>query len=166
MKNILFLVSLSILLFGCSRNFPTNNIPPKVTFVKEDKPLSQSFSKDDHRYDARYQNFNYDRLGYSNNAGSYYGYYDQRGYFYDNQYYNYSNQYSYDDRYRRRGGFGINGNHNRSYMNNQWNSSHNNHSQPVSTRVYHPREGGIGYGDISYQNSHENVKNRINSRGY
>ena len=166
MKNILFLVSLSIVFLGCTTDFSTNNIPSKVTFVKDEKALSQSFSKDDHRYDTRYKNFNYDRLGYSNNAGLYYGYYDQDGYFYNNQYYNYTHQYSYDDRYSRRGNFAVNGNHNRPYMNNQWNQLHNNHVQPTFTRVYHPREGTIGYGDISYQNSHENVKNRIDSRGY
>jgi len=166
MKKLLLLVPLSLVLIGCATDLPTNTIPPKKTFVKNE-PLTkkQEFSKDDHRYDRRYQNFNYDRLGYSNNAGSYYGYYDRNGYFYDNRYYNYDNQYTYDDRYNRRGFFGINGRHEREYRDNQWNHSHTQYIQPVM-RVHHPRDGGIGYGDISYQNSHENVKNRIDSRGY
>jgi len=153
MKNILFLAPLSILFLACATDLPQNKISPKKTFVKPEKPFKQSFSKDDHRYNARYQNFNYDRLGYSNNTGAYYGFYNQQGYFYDNRYYNYDNQYTYDDRFNRRGMFGLDRLHDRQYI------------QPV-TRVYHPREGTIGYGDLSYQNSPENVQNRQTSRGY
>jgi hypothetical protein len=165
MRNILFLVSSIMFFIGCATDLPIHKIPPKTTHVKEEIKTTQKISKDDHRYDTRYQNFNYDRLGYNNNAGSYYGYYDQRGYFYDNRYYHYNNQYTYDDRYNRRGFFGSDGRHNREQMNNPWNQSHTNYIEPV-TRVYHPREGTIGYGDLSYQNSDENVQNRQNSRAY
>lgn len=165
MKNILFLATLAIFFIACATDLPQNNIPPKKTFVKIEEPLNQSFAKDDHRYNARYQNFNYDRLGYSNNAGSYYGYYDQNGYFYENRYYDYNTQYTYNDRYNRNGRFDLAGQHNRQYMNNQWNQSHTNYIQPV-TRIYHPREGTIEYGGISYQNSPENIQNRQKSRGY
>jgi len=170
MKKILLSVPLAILFMGCSSNYPTHNIPPKKTFVKEEKkePVVVSpntFQKDDHRYDTRYQNFNYDSLGYSNNAGSYYGYYDRDGYFYNNRYYNYDNNYNYNDRYGRRGVFGLDSRHDRQYLNNGWNQSHESY-QPNYTRIRHPREGGIGYGDISYQNSNENVKSRIDTRGY
>jgi len=164
---IVSLLSISILFFiGCT-NYPVNNIPPKTTFVKEEvkqKENDVSIEKTDHRYDARYQNFNYDRLGYSNNMGSYYGYYDRNGYFYDNMYYNYDNRYTYQDRYNRQGYFDMNMEHNRDYnRSNGWNQSHNPY-QPNYTRVQHPREGMIRYGDVSYQNSNENVKNREQSR--
>jgi len=166
MKNILFLAPLSILFLACATDLPQNKISPKKTFVKAEKPLKQSFSKDDHRYNTRYQNFNYDRLGYNNNGGSYYGFYNQEGYFYDNRYYHYNNQYTYNDRYNRVGMFASERQHDRQYLNNEWNRAYpSTYIQPV-TRVYHPREGTIGYGDLSYQNSPENVQNRQNSRGY
>jgi len=170
MKKFLLCVVSCLLFIGCASNYPVHNIPPKQTFVQKEKKeiagsTSQVFQKNDHRYDTRYQNFNYDSLGYSNNQGSYYGYYDRNGYFYNNRYYNYDNQYNYDDRYNRRGAFGLDSRHDRQYLNNRWNQSHDSY-QPNYIRVRHPREGGIGYGDISYQNSHENVKNRIDTRGY
>jgi len=171
MKRYLFFTSLVLWFMGCS-SYPVNHIPPKHTFVKEEKKVTQEtatdskvFQKNDHRYDARYQNFNYDSLGYSNNAGSYYGYYDRDGYFYNNRYYNYDDRYNYNDRYSRRGAFSLDSRHDRQYLNNGWNQSHESY-QPNYTRVHHPREGRIDYGDISYQNSHENVKNRIDTRGY
>ena len=168
MKIFLLFMPLSLLFVGCANEYPIHNIPPKNTFVKKERKVansSQEFRKDDHRYDPRYQNFNYDRLGYSNNEGSYYGYYDRNGYFYDNRYYNYDDYYNYNDRCNRRGAFGLDSRHQREISNNRWNQSHEAY-QPNYTRVRHPREGGIGYGDISYQNSHENVKNRIDTRGY
>jgi len=171
MKIFLLFGPLALWFIGCS-SYPVNNIPPKQTFVKEEKKVtqetgnsSQVFQKNDHRYDTRYQNFNYDSLGYSNNVGSYYGYYDRNGYFYNNRYYDYDDRYNYNDRYSRRGAFGLDSRHERQYLNNGWNQSHESY-QPNYTRVRHPREGGIGYGDISYQNSPENVKNRIDTRGY
>ena len=169
------LLSLFVLVFiGCSNNYPTYKIPPKQkTSVKEEKKeptlTSKAISKDDHRYDERYANFNYDRLGYSNNSGGYYGYYDRDGYFYNNQYYPYNDRYRYEDRYYRRGLFDREREYNRGYIDNQWNRNHRNRgyiTQPIPARVYHPREGVIEYGDISYQNSPENIKNRIDNRGY
>lgn len=170
MKIFLLFTPLTLLLISCSSNYPVHNIPPKNTFVKEEKKeasnSSQVFQKDDHRYDERYRNFNYDRLGYSNNMGAYYGYYDRQGYFYNNQYYPYDNRYTYEDRYNRRGMFDVNRSYDRAYIDNDWNRNHRSYAiQPV-TRVYHRRDGIIPYGDISYQNSHENVKNRVDTRGY
>jgi len=165
MKIFLLFALLTLWFIGCS-NYPRNNISPKQTFVKkEELNSSKVFRKNDHRYDSRYQNFNYDRLGYSNNEGSYYGYFDRDGYFYNNRYYNYDSYYNYDDRYYRRGAFSVDSIHRREYPHNRWNQSHESY-QPNYTRVRHPVEGRIGYGDISYQNSHENVKNRMDRRGY
>jgi len=161
MKTLLMSSTSILLLIGCS-NYPVNTIPPKKTFVKEEIKSKEhaTVSKNDHRYDARYQNFNYDQLGYSNNVGSYYGYYDRNGYFYDNMYYNYDNRYTYQDRYSRQGSFDMNMEHHRDYnRSNRWNQSHNPY-QPNYTRVQHPQEGIIRYGDVSYQNSQENVNNR------
>ena len=165
----LFLPLIPLLFIACANNYPINKIPPKNTFVKKEKKeannSSQEFRKDDHRYDPRYRNFNYDRLGYSNNMGDYYGYYDHDGYFCNNIYYNYNDYYDYNDRVARRGAFAIDARHHRDIIDNRWNQTHNPY-QPNYTRVYHPREGVIEYGDVSYQNSHENVKNRIDSRRY
>lgn len=170
MNKTILLLLLTLLFIGCSDNYPTYNIPPKNTSVKEEKiegiSTSTVISKDDHRYDERYRNFNYDRLGYSNNMGIYYGYYDREGYFYNNQYYPYDNRYTYQDRYNRRGMFDVNRPYDRGYIDNKWNRDHRGSiTQPV-TRVYHPRDGVIPYGEISYQNSYENVKKRIDRREY
>jgi len=166
MKIFLLFTPLTLLFIACANNYPVNKISAKSTFIKKEVTNnSQLLQKNDHRYDTRYQNFNYDRLGYSNNQGSYYGYYDHDGYFYNNIYYNYDDYYNYNDRVYRRGVFDLDSRHRREISNNRWNQSHN-YYQPNYTRVRHPREGVIEYGDISYQNSHENVKNRIDSRGY
>ena len=95
MKKFFITALLPILITGCANNYPTNSmqnvkvnpIPPKHTFVKNEKASKPVFRKDDHRYDPRYRNFDYDRLGYSNNKGLYYGYFDHNGYFYNNIYF-------------------------------------------------------------------------------
>ena len=168
MKTISLLSTSILLLVGCSNNYPVHSIPPKKTFVKKEiksnNNASSSSQQNDHRYDPRYQNFDYDVLGYSNNRGSYYGYYDRDGYFYDNMYYNYDNRYTYHDRYRREGYFDMNREHHRQYdTSNSWNQYHNPY-QPNYTRVQHPREGIIQYGDVSYQTSDENRRNRERNR--
>ena len=135
MQKLLFTVLPSMLFIGCtSSSYPIHNIPPKNTVVKEEPKTEKEFKKDHHRYDNRYRNFDYNRLGYSSDNGLYYGYFDDMGYFYNNIYFIYNDEYTYEDRYHRRGHF----------------SPHVEHM-----RVYHPQEFGP-----SYQNSEENRKNR------
>ena len=183
MKKFLLIPFLPLAFIGCinsSSNALQNKIPPKLKTAVVEESSSKETSEN-HRYSSRYKNFNYDRLGYSNNNGIYYGYYDNQGYFYNNCYFTYDNQYTYDDRYNRRGYFNPNNNHRRPYRyhsNNDWNREHqyieenqymdykpytqyNNRPNP---RVYHPQDGQIGYGDLSYQNSRENMENRQNNK--
>jgi len=87
----------------------------------------QTFRKDDHRYDKRYQNFDYDRDGYYNDDGYYYGYFDSTGYFFDNIFFTYSNRYTYNDRRYHRGYFLPRHHHHRAYRHhriNNWNRIH------------------------------------------
>ena len=172
---------LPLVFMGCT-NTPhvvkINKIPPKIkTAVVEEVSTTQKIQADDHRYNSQYQNFNYDRLGYSTNNGIYYGYYDHQGYFYNNCYFTYDDQYTYNDRYNRIGYFDRNNNQHRPYIyhnNNSWNRDHHyteenqymdykpyyQHNQRPNPRVYHPQDGQIYYGDLSYQNSRENIENR------
>ncbi|HHD80250.1 MAG TPA: hypothetical protein ENK99_01380, partial [Campylobacterales bacterium] len=81
-----------------------------ITKITQDKKVkktkkSKKFRKDDHRYDKRYRDFDYDRYGYYNNDGFYFGFFDRNGYFYNNIYFEYNSRYSYRDRYYRRGYF-------------------------------------------------------------
>jgi len=69
------------------------------------KYSKQKFKKDDHRYDKRYSNFDYETDGYYNDDGYYYGYYDHRGYFYNNIFFTYNSRYTYYDREHERGYF-------------------------------------------------------------
>ena len=143
MRYILVTTSLALFFLGCSEPYPTNNIPTKHTFVKPNKIQTTGTSAQG--YNSRYPNFNYQQLGYSNNVGGYYGYYDRGGYEYDNRYYEYGNGYTYDDRYNRSGNF---------------------NTQRSHTRVYHPSDGDIGYGGLSYQNSRENQEARMRTGEY
>lgn len=62
-----------------TKNYSKNidNPPTKL----KDKHSKYRFKKDNHRYDKRYKYFDYDRYGYYNNDGYYYGYFDATGYF-------------------------------------------------------------------------------------
>ncbi len=166
MKDIFFILVLSTIYVGCASNpFPTNNIPPKKTAVISEPLVNGKFRKDDHRFDDRYRNFDYNRLGYSSNNGLYYGYFDDVGYFYNNIYFEYDDEYTYDDRFNKRGYFDSNVEQIRVYIyhdNNGWNQKHH-YREPnqyvghfpyyeanprPKFRVYHRQEIGP-----SYQNS-------------
>jgi len=186
MKKFLVITFLPLAFIGCVNSSPTavqiNKIPPKLkTAVVDETSDTQSMPSDDHRYNEHYQNFNYDRLGYSTSNGIYYGYYDQQGYFYNNCYFTYDNDYTYEDRYNRQGYFDPNNNHRRPCLyhnHNNWNRDHHyvaehqymdnrpytEYRQRPNPRVYHPQDGQIRYGDLSYQNSQENIENRRNNR--
>ena len=97
---------------------PTNALTTRIT----PKKVKSNFKEDNHRYDKRYNNFDYETNGYYNDDGYYYGYYDNRGYFYDNIYYAYDNQYTYYNRQHRLGYFGRNYHHHRPYVYHSYNS--------------------------------------------
>jgi len=86
-----------------------------------------SFKTDHHRYDKRFQDFDYDNNSYYNDDGYYYGYYDDSGYFYNNIFFTYNSLYTYDDRRYRRGHFIPRQHHHRHYRHhrvNDWNRVH------------------------------------------
>ena len=88
---------------------------------------THSFKSDHHRYDKRFQDFDYDNEAYYNDDGYYYGYYDDTGYFYNNIFFTYNNLYTYDDRRYRRGYFIPRHHHHRAYRHhriNDWNQVH------------------------------------------
>jgi hypothetical protein len=94
--------------------------PPKDY---EERP----FRPDDHRYDRRYRYFNYDKYGYYNIDGLYYGYFDRKGYFFNNIYFKYNSKYKYIDRLHKRGYFSPYRHHYRRYIyheDNDWNRVH------------------------------------------
>jgi hypothetical protein len=124
-----------------------NNKKPKK-MIKS----SNTFKKDDHRYDKRYRDFDYDRYGYYNSDGLYFGYFDRRGYFFNNIYFEYNSRYTYDDRLHRRGYFEPYRHHYRRYRyyhDNDWN------------RVHHYREPN----EIVYGHYYEERYRPIDSRG-
>ena len=87
----------------------------------------RGFRKDDHRYDRRYRNFDYNRYGYYNDDGLYFGYFDRHGYFFNNIYFEYNSRYPYQDRLYRRGYFSPHSHHYRRYIyysDNDWNRVH------------------------------------------
>jgi hypothetical protein len=103
--------------------------------------LDLGFRSDDHRYDDRYRNFNYDSDGYRDDFGYFYGYFDRVGYFYNNIFFTYNNEYTYYDRLHRRGYFMHNHPHYREYryhQNNDWNRVHNYRevNKPIYGRYY------------------------------
>jgi len=103
----------------------------------------KKFKKDNHKYNKRYRNFDYDRYGYYNDDGFYFGYFDRDGYFFNNLYFEYNSRYTYRDRYYRRGYFAPSYHHNRvCNYNNEWN------------RVHRYREPNI----IVYGNYYENYQ--------
>jgi len=149
--------------------------PQQVKKVKKTK----KFRKDDHRYDKRYRDFDYDRNGYYNNDGFYFGFFDRNGYFFNNIYFEYDSRYSYRDRYYRRGYFEPSYHHyRRCNYDNDWNRGHR-YREPTNIIVYgnyyenqsEPYYRGEGHvtshryredrrdsyrRDYSYRNSHYN----------
>ncbi|QKF65872.1 hypothetical protein AVENP_0298 [Arcobacter venerupis] len=90
--------------------------------------IGLNFRSDDHRYDNRYRNFDYDRNAYADDFGYYYGYFDRTGYFYNNIFFLFDNGYTYYDRLHRRGHFDSHHPHYRKYKfdkRNDWNRSRN-----------------------------------------
>ncbi len=101
----------------------TKTVVPTSSHVKD----THSFKADHHRYDKRFQDFDYDNESYYNDDGYYYGYYDDRGYFYNNIFFTYNNLYTYNDRRYRRGYFIPRHHHHRAYRHhriNDWNQVH------------------------------------------
>ena len=178
--SILTLITFSTMLIGCSNTKqPVVNINKDIkTYVKEERSSSSkqggdisNFKRDDHRFDSRYSNFNYGNLGYYDNQGLYYGYYDRDGYFYNNIYFRYDDQYSYDNRVQRCGNFEADHRHRRRYeyhRDNDWNRQHNYRRQhqyvdgyyyPVHPQHIEERSIGAGsYNNMSYRNHSDNQK--------
>ena len=136
MKKTLSLLSIfgSLLLAdGTSTYGHSRVIVPKVTA----KPIyhrgsstksTLNFKADHHSYNEKYRDFNYQKEGYYNRQGYYYGYYDHIGYFYDNIFYMYSLKYTYYDRKHRLKAFNVASRHQRVYRlhySNSWNREHN-----------------------------------------
>jgi hypothetical protein len=97
------------------------------TLQSSKRKFHKTFKKDDHRYNKRYRDFDYDRYGYYNDDGLYFGYFDRRGYFFNNIYFEYNSRYTYRDRLYRRGGFAPHRHHYRRYRYydyNDWNRVH------------------------------------------
>ena len=127
----------------------------------------RSFKKDHHRYDKRYENFDYERNTYYDDEGYEYGYYDTTGYFYNNIFFTYGNGYTYRDRYHRRGYFRHNHPHRRHYIHhriNDWNRVHCYREPNVIVygnyydRSYYPR-------NHRYSNSYYHNDYRSNYHG-
>ncbi len=177
--SILTLLTFSTIFLGCSnKKQPSMNINKDIkTYVKKESGTSNkngdisNFKRDDHRFDSRYSGFNYGNLGYYNNQGLYYGYYDRDGYFYNNIYFDYNDQYTYNDRNQRCGSFGVDSGHRRRYeyhRHNDWNRRHNYRPlhQYVDGYYYpvHPQHieemsiGAGSYNNMSYRNHTDNQK--------
>ena len=132
---------------------PISNTDKKIKRLKDTKiKKSKKFRKDDHRYDKRYRDFDYDRYGYYNDDGFYFGFFDRRGYFFNNIYFEYNAQYTYNDRLYRRGYFAPYRHHYRRYRyhrDNDWNRVHcyrepnivvyGNYYESPPTRYYQDR---------------------------
>ena len=98
------------------------------TPIGNNATLDIGFRSDDHRYDNRYRNFDYNRNGYRDDFGYFYGYFDRLGYFYNNIFFTYDSRYTYSDRLHHRGYFKHNHPHYREYRyhkNNDWNKTRN-----------------------------------------
>lgn len=167
MRKLFFAILPLIFFIGCTSNsYPIHNIPPKNTVTKKELTIKKEFRKDHHKYDRRYQDFDYNRLGYRANNGLYYGYYDNGGYFYNNIYFTYDDEYIYEDRYHMRGYFSPDTEHVRCYMyhkDNDWNVKHRyrklnqyvghflyyERNPRPKFRVYHRREFGPSYQNFS-----------------
>ena len=178
--SILTLLTFSTIFIGCSnKKQPSIDINKDIkTYVKKENGSSSNkngdisnFKRDDHRFDSRYSGFNYGNLGYRNDQGLYYGYYDRDGYFYNNIYFDYNDQYTYNDRVQRRGSFEADRRHRRRYeyqRNNDWNRQHNYRQlhQYVDGYYYpvHPQHieeisiGAGSYNNMSYRNHTDNQK--------
>lgn len=96
------------------------------TPIGNNSVLDIGFRSDDHRYDNKYRNFDYNKKGYRDDFGYFYGYFDKAGYFYNNIFFAYDSRYTYYDRLHHRGYFKRNHPHYREYKyhkNNDWNKT-------------------------------------------
>jgi len=112
-------------------NLSISNADEKISQIGDSRDFyrdnRRAFRRDDHRYDRRYRNFDYDKHGYYNVDGLYYGYFDKKGYFFNNIYFKYNSKYRYIDRLHKRGYFSPHRHHYRRYIhhvNNDWNRVH------------------------------------------
>lgn len=139
--------------------------------------LDIGFKSDDHRYDNRYRSFDYNRSGYYDDFGYFFGYFDKMGYFYNNIFFTYDNRYTYYDRLHHRGYFKPNKVHYRTYeyhKHNDWNRSHNykEHKKPIYGPYYernndHRKVVEKHYDDRNYKNNsnkHDNKSRNNNDR--
>lgn len=132
--------------------------------------LDIGIRSDDHRYDSRYKKFNYNRSGYYDDYGYFYGYFDRIGYFYNNIFFTYDNRYTYYDRLHRRGYFKPNHIHFREYKyhkNNDWNRTHQyrEHNQAIYGPYYensHRQKASVGQRDKRNNTRQENKKSNKN----
>ncbi|MBU0925700.1 hypothetical protein KKG81_12495 [bacterium] len=134
--------------------------------------LDIGFKSDDHRYDNRYRNFDYNRNGYYDDFGYFFGYFDKIGYFYNNIFFTYDNRYTYYDRLHHGGYFRPNKVHYRTYeyhKHNDWNRSHNYREQkkPIYGPYYERNNDKRKvvekqYNDKNYKND-RNYKNNSNN---
>jgi len=132
--------------------------------------LDIGFKSDDHRYDNRYRNFDYNRNGYYDDFGYFFGYFDKIGYFYNNIFFTYDNRYTYYDRLHHGGYFRPNKVHYRTYeyhKHNDWNRSHNYREQkkPIYGPYYERNNDKRKvvekqYNDKNYKNNSNNHDNK------
>ena len=193
MKKIIFILLpllTSTLFTACSINGEEIkiNINKDIKTAVKDEGNSSSktettsnFRRDNHMFDSRYSDFDYPTLGYQNQQGLYYGYYDQNGYFYNNMYFEYDDKYRYEDRKNRCGAFDRDKRHIRLYQyhnNNNWNRERHyrepmqfvgdyyyyEHNPNPRFRVQHPQHieelsiGAGSYNNMSYRNHSDNIK--------
>ena len=130
---------------------PTNTLTTRIT----PKKVKSNFKKDNHRYDKRYRSFNYERDGYYNDDGYFYGYYDNRGYFYDNVFYAYDNQYTYYDRRNHLGYFRHSFHHHRPYIYHSFNNWNRIHCYREPNVIVYGH-----YYDRAYNNRYSNYSSR------
>lgn len=95
MKKFIFMALFGSTLFGDTSlgiiiNSSNNNTP---------------FPPNDHRYQQQYRDFDYNRDGYYDDFGLYFGFFNATGYFLNNIFFEYRDGYSYYDRLHRRGYF-------------------------------------------------------------
>jgi hypothetical protein len=126
--------------------------------------LGLNIRSDDHRYDSKYKNFDYNRNAYADDFGYYYGYFDRKGYFYNNIFFLFDNSYTYYDRLHRRGHFDSHHAHYRKYKfdkNNDWNRSR--HYRNDGEVIYgHYYDKPNNQKQINYNNGHNQKSNNYN----
>lgn len=163
----LLLVSLLTL---SSTLFASPNIGISVQSpIGNNSMIDINFRSDDHRYDNRYKNFDYNRHGYRDDFGYYFGYFDKTGYFYNNIFFLYDNKYTYRDRLYSRGYFKPNHVHYREYRfhkNNDWNRLRNYRKdrEPVYGPYYQKIENNYYINDKQRYKDHKNEIKREEKR--